>query len=173
MENATQTGAQPGDPGVGNFTVFADFSCPFCYALNERLHVLNLQDRVEFRPIQHAPTVSSSDISIEVLGELSREVADLRRRTPSTQINVPMFRPNSGAAALLMHAVGKSEPDKASLLRRDIYRALWIDGEDISSPEILARLLAQLEIEAPVVDARRTPPANSSIRYGAVVSLAL
>ena len=152
MENATQTGAQPGDPGVGKFTVFADFSCPFCYALNERLHVFNLQDRIDFRPIQHAPTVCSSDVSIEVLGELSREVGELRRRTPSTQINVPMFRPNSRAASALLHAVSKTDPDKSSLLRRDIYRALWIDGQDISSAEVLADLVRQLDIELPVAE---------------------
>lgn len=149
MENATQTGAQPGDPGVGKFTVFADFCCPFCYALNERLHVLNLQDRIDFRPIQHAPTACSSEISIEVLGELSREVAEARRRTPSTQINVPMFRPNSGAASALMHAVGKTDPANSSLLRRGIYRALWVDGMDISSDEVLAGLLRQFNIEPP------------------------
>jgi diguanylate cyclase (GGDEF)-like protein len=61
-----------------------------------------------------------------------------------------MFRPKSGAASALLHAVSKTDPDKSSLLRRDIYRALWIEGQDISSAEVLADLLRQLDIELPV-----------------------
>ncbi len=149
MGNASQAGAQSGESGVGNFTVYADFNCPFCYALNERLHAMDLEDQVEFRSIQHAPSVSSKQTGFKVLSELVTEIAEVRRKAPSIRINVPMFRPNSAAASALVSAVNKSEPAKASQLRRRIYRALWVDGQDISDTGLLATLLNELGIKPP------------------------
>jgi len=149
MVNASQAGEQSGEPGAGHLTVYADFNCPFCYALNERLHAMDLEDRVEFRSIQHAPSVSSNKAGFKVLSELTREVAEVRRRAPSTRINVPLFRPNTAAASALVSAINKSKPGKSSPLRRRIFQALWVDGQDISNPDVLATLLKELAIEAP------------------------
>ena len=149
MATASQTGEQLGEPGARHLTVYADFNCPFCYALNERLHAMDLEDRVEFRSIQHAPSVSSKKAGFKVLSELTREVADVRRRAPSIHINVPMFKPNTAAASMLVNAVNKSQPERTSQLRRSLFRALWVDGKDISDPDVLDLLLNELDIEPP------------------------
>jgi len=148
MDNAPQTGEQLDENGAGNFIVYADFNCPFCYALNERLHALNLDRRVEFRTIQRARKAGSQD-EFEAFRELTREVADLRRRAPSIHINLPPWRPNSATASALVNAVNNIDPDKARRLRLRIFRALWVDGQDISQAEVLNGLLAELEIEHP------------------------
>ena len=149
MGNAKLTGKQIGDPGVSSFIIYADFNCPFCYALNERLHELNLEHRVEFRAIQHALSSADNPASFAALSALSREVAEVRRRSPSTQINIPMFRPDSGPASKLVTAVVSAAPLKAIQLRRLIYRALWVDGEDISKADVLDNLLKELQIDPP------------------------
>ncbi len=148
MSNAPLTGKRLDEFG-DSFTVYADFNCPFCYALNERLHAMKLDRAVDFRPIQHAPGISSNQSSIEILSELTREVAEVRRRAPSARINLPLFRPDSGPASALVHAVGRTAPALAAKLRRRVYRALWIDGQDISSPEVLSGLLRELDIDPP------------------------
>jgi diguanylate cyclase (GGDEF)-like protein len=147
MENVSLMGADQGFPGVGSFVVYADFNCPFCYALNERLHEMNLEDRVDFRSIQHAPSSRSDNAGYDVLLGLTREVAELRRRAPSIQIAVPMFRPGTAPASRLLGAVAKKTPSKVNLLRRRIFRALWVDGLDISRADVLESLLAELDIE--------------------------
>jgi diguanylate cyclase (GGDEF)-like protein len=147
MENASQTGEDQDYLGAGNFIVYADFNCPFCYALNERLHAMGLDDRVDFRSVQHAPSISSDKQDLATLIELTREVAELRRRAPSIQIAVPLFRPGSALASQLLDAVSSQCPARASLLRHAIFRALWVDGLDISRAEILDSLLAQLDID--------------------------
>ncbi len=149
MGNASQTGEQLDVDDAGSFIVYADFNCPFCYALNERLHAMNLELRVEFRPVQHAPSVSSSQVDFKILRELANEVAELRRRAPSVPINLPLFRPNSRAASALVNTIHGSNPIKAVQLRRRIFQALWIDGEDISDAKVLDQLLTELEIVAP------------------------
>ena len=147
MENATQTGEDQGYLGAAKFIVYADFNCPFSYALNERLHAMDLEDRVDFRSVQHAPSVSSDKQDLATLIELTREVAELRRRAPSIQVVVPLFRPDSALASQLLDAVSKQFPARASPLRHAIFRALWVDGLDISRAEILDSLLAQLDID--------------------------
>ncbi len=147
MENATQPGEDQGYLGAAKFIVYADFNCPFCYALNERLHAMDLEDRVDFRSVQHAPSISSDQQDLAMLIELTREVAELRRRAPSIQIAVPLFRPASALASQLLNAVSRQYPARASLLRHAIFRALWVDGLDISRAEILDSLLAQLNID--------------------------
>ena len=138
---------------VGKFVVYADFNCPFCFALNERLHAMDLEHRVDFRCIEHFPSASSDDTGFELLAALAGEVAELRRRAPSIQINLPLLRPNTAAAVALANSVNAADPERAALLRRRIFRALWIDGEDISRPELLAAMLEDLEIEPPDMQA--------------------
>ena len=147
MENASQTGEDQGYLGAGKFIVYADFNCPFCYALNERQHAMDLDDQVGFRSVQHAPSISSDKQDLATLIELTREVAELRRRAPSIQVAVPLFRPGSALASQLLDAVSRQYPARASLLRRAIFRALWVDGLDISRAEVLDPLLAQLDID--------------------------
>ena len=97
MGNASQAGAQSGESGesgVGSLTVYADFNCPFCYALNERLHAMDLEDQVEFRSIQHAPSVSSKQAGFKVLSELVTEVAEVRRKRLAVTVAAMPFVPN-------------------------------------------------------------------------------
>ena len=147
MKNASHKAEEQSNPGDGSFIVYADFNCPFCYALNERLHAMNLDDRVDFRSVQHALSASSDRRELAVLSELTREVANLRRRAPSVEIAVPLFRPSSGPATQLLDRVSRYEPERSVLLRRSIFRALWVDGRDISQPEVLDSLLNQLDID--------------------------
>ncbi|MDJ0778203.1 MAG: diguanylate cyclase [Gammaproteobacteria bacterium] len=152
MHDATHMKGLFDDSGELRFTVYGDFNCPFSYALNEQLFALGLQQRVDFRMIQHAPRASSSHINLELIGTLTAEVAEVRRRSPSTEINVPTTRPNSAPAAILLYALNRIDPVGAARLRREIYRALWVDGRDISRADILAGLLLELELELPTHD---------------------
>jgi len=148
MENASSTGVDQGYFGDSDFVVYADFNCPFCYALNERLHEMGLDDRVDFRSVQHAPAANSDDDSLDTLIRLTREVAELRRRAPSIRVTVPLFQPGSALAARLLGVVSREAPRKASQLRRRIFQALWVDGLDISSTDVLRSLLEELDIDA-------------------------
>ncbi|MGD8348057.1 MAG: diguanylate cyclase [Gammaproteobacteria bacterium] len=149
MGDVSRAGEQLDRDGAGKFTVYADFNCPFCYALSERMHAMDIEQQVDFRCIEHAPATRSEDTGFDALSKLVGEVAELRRRAPSIQINIPLFRPNTAAASALANAVGLADREQAARLRRRIFRALWIDGEDISNPDFLAALLADLEIEPP------------------------
>jgi len=71
----------------------------------------------------------------------------VRRRAPSVEISVPLFRPDSAAAAELLDRVSAQDPRNASRLRRAIFQALWVEGLDISRTEVLDTLLAKLDID--------------------------
>jgi len=149
MGKASPADEQMSEVNEDSFVVYADFNCPFCYALNERIIALKLVDRVAFRSIQHAPQISSSQAGFETLSTLSTEVAEVNRRAPSTTINIPLFRPNSGPASSLVYRVSRIDSAGAMRLRTRIFRALWIDGEDISNTEFLSALVRDMNIEVP------------------------
>ena len=130
-----------------DFTIYADFNCPFSYALNERLFAFGLENRVDFRLIQHKPEADRDKIDLTILSELTTEVAEVRRRMPSIKINPPMFRPNTAPPIALIYKISREDPFQAAQLRHRIFRALWVDGEDISDPDMLASLLLDLDIE--------------------------
>ena len=151
MKNAPKTVEEQRFVGAGDFVIYADFNCPFCYALNERLQALGLEDRIDYRSVQHAPAASSERSEVSILAALSREVADVRRRAPSVQIATPLFRPSSAAATELLDRVSRQSPQYASRLRRAIFQALWVEGLDISLPEVLESLLLQQDIDLGLV----------------------
>ena len=151
MKNAPKTVEEQRFVGAGDFVIYADFNCPFCYALNERLQALGLEDRIDYRSVQHAPVASSERSEVSILAALSREVADVRRRAPSVQIATPLFRPSSAAATELLDRVSRQSPQYASRLRRAIFQALWVEGLDISLPEVLESLLLQQDIDLGLV----------------------
>ncbi|NNE63554.1 MAG: hypothetical protein HKN34_05685, partial [Gammaproteobacteria bacterium] len=149
MSNALLSGELMVDNEEDNFVVYLDFNCPFCYALHERMIGLDVLERVSFRNVQHAPQTSSTQVGFETLSKLSSEVAEVARRAPSTDINIPMFIPNSGPASSLVYRVSRRDPAQGRQLRTALFRALWVDGEDISSPGFLASLVQELGIEVP------------------------
>ena len=151
MKNVPKTVEEQRFVGAGDFVIYADFNCPFCYALNERLQALGLEDRIDYRSVQHAPAASSERSEVSILAALSREVADVRRRAPSVQIATPLFRPSSAAATELLDRVSRQSPQYASRLRRAIFQALWVEGLDISLPEVLESLLLQQDIDLGLV----------------------
>lgn len=125
------------------FAVYADINCPFCYALNERFEVLGLSALVEWRPIQHAPSISSGHCTFDSLCDLTSEVSEVRRRSPSSEIAIPPVRPNSAAASELITEAWLIDPLRAARLRLLIYRALWRDGQDVSHSKVLLSLLQE------------------------------
>jgi len=151
MKNVPKTVEEQRFVGAGDFVIYADFNCPFCYALNERLQALGLEDQIDYRSVQHAPAASSERSEVSILAALSREVADVRRRAPSVQIATPLFRPSSAAATELLDRVSRQSPQYASRLRRAIFQALWVEGLDISLPEVLESLLLQQDIDLGLV----------------------
>ena len=133
------------------FIVFADFNCPFCYALSELFHALELDEVLEWRPVQHAPSISSDQCTYDVLCELASEVAEVRRRAPSTEISTPSFRPNSRLASEVLAETFQVDPVKGAELRVLIYRALWLHGLDISNHAVLNDLASSIDMQLPVI----------------------
>jgi len=134
------------------FVVYADFNCPFCYALNELIHTLGLAADVEWRVVQHAVNATSSLCSFESLSEITSEVNEVRRRAPATDIRAPVFRPNSALASRVITQAARIDTEKAIKLRRSIYRALWVDAKDISKADVLTDLLRANELELSLDD---------------------
>lgn len=133
------------------FLFYGDLNCPFCYALNEQLHQLELESQVSWRGIQHLLT--AEQWARHTRSDLIDEVERVRERVPRTQIQVPPARPNTELATLTLAGLQREQPDLAPAVRRRLYRALWVEGEDLSSARVIGGIMRELGVSLKRPDA--------------------
>jgi predicted DsbA family dithiol-disulfide isomerase len=142
----------------GGYLLYSDFNCPFCYALHERLHDLNLIERCEWRGVQHAPHLPRpmKPWSGSLGAELRHEVLVVQRLAPGLPIALPSGKPNTGPA--IEQAVGLLRADRAKGMEfvRNVYRAFWREGRDISDPSVLNGLAGGPVSSGPDENSHRT-----------------
>ena len=126
---------------------YADLNCPFCYALDERIHQLGLTSSAVWRGVQHL--VTPEEWRTESTERLASEVARVQKHAPELQINVPPRRPASGPGILAVAELELSDPASGAKLRRALYSALWVNGRDISSPAVIEEACRALGFEVP------------------------
>jgi 2-hydroxychromene-2-carboxylate isomerase len=126
----------------GFFLLYSDFNCPFCYALHERLHDLNVIDRCEWRGVQHAPHLPRpmKPWSGSLGAELRHEVAVVQRLAPGLPIALPPGKPNTRPAIELAVGLLRADRKRGMEFVRTTYRAFWCDGKDISDSSVLSVL---------------------------------
>ena len=122
-----------------DYLLYSDFNCPFCYALHERLHELQLIERCEWRGVQHAPHLPRPMKAWQgSLGaELRQEVALVQRLAPGLPIALPSGKPNTGPAIALAASQLQRGREAGMQMVRALYRAFWVNGQDISNPLVL------------------------------------
>lgn len=142
------------------YTLYSDFNCPFCYALHERLHGLEVMDQIEWRGVQHAPHLPVAMVTWGGhLGvELKQEVEMVRRLAPELPIIVPMGKPNTGRAIAAAARALHLDHSRGSVFVRALYRRFWCDGQDLSDQEVLRKeALRQGFTAEELVEAGATP----------------
>ena len=124
--------------------LYTDLNCPFCYATEERIAALGLEDAVEWRGVEHEPDlpVPMDTGDEEIAAELAEEVESVQGRAAEVPIALPAGKPNTAPALLAAAAAGRATEEGGRAFRQDVYRAYWRDGHDISDPGVL-RAIAQ------------------------------
>ncbi len=132
--------------------VYGDFNCPFCYALDLRLQAMGVKADLEWRVIEHEPEVNSRECSPHDHAMLAGEVFTVRHRAPEVPIQLPPARPNTGLANRTYAGLLARDPDQAARFRSAIYRALWVEGLDISQPAVVEDVLRAQALVSPADD---------------------
>ncbi|MEO8046209.1 MAG: DsbA family protein [Nitrospirota bacterium] len=125
--------------------LYSDFNCPFCYALHERLHEMNVLARCEWRGVQHASHLPSpmKPWQGSLGAELRHEVSVVQRLAPGLPIALPPGKPNTRPAIEQAVSLLRRDPSHMPTFVRETYRAFWCEGKDISDPEVLRQLVEQ------------------------------
>ncbi|WP_286240586.1 diguanylate cyclase [Neptuniibacter halophilus] len=135
---------------MSHYTVYADLNCPFCYALHEQLFQFGMLPQIHWCLVEHAPEIATDHKSAENQAELASEVFIVRSRAPTVDVALPKFRSDSRFATLCIIEAATHDPDKAILLRRLLYRALWVEGKDISDPSVIYQCLTHAGLPAEI-----------------------
>jgi predicted DsbA family dithiol-disulfide isomerase len=132
-------------------TLFTDLNCPFCYATEQRLERLGVNDRLVWRGVEHEPElpVPMARDDLEIAAEIAAEVESVRSRAPEVAISVPPGKANTAAGLLAAAAALRTDPAGGAAFRQAVYRAFWRDGRDISDPRVLAELAESAALSPP------------------------
>ncbi len=127
------------------YTLYSDFNCPFCYAMHERLHGLQLIDHCEWRGVQHAPQLPRpmKPWQGSLGAELRHEVTVVQRLAPELPIALPSGKPNTRPAIEQAVVLLGRDRSHGMTFVRETYRAFWCEGRDISDPAVLRQLVEQ------------------------------
>jgi predicted DsbA family dithiol-disulfide isomerase len=131
--------------------MYGDFSCPFSFALTERIKSIGSLRSVEWRGVQHRPNLPSPAESL-VGADLSDLLDELRRLAqvePRLAIWNQGLRPNSGLATRIVAAVRRSQPGREWEVITAFYRALWKERRDISNGQVVAEVLSECSLSRP------------------------
>ena len=129
-----------------NHTLFSDFNCPFCYAMHERLHEMNLLALCEWRGVQHASHLPRpmKPWQGSLGAELRHEVTVVQRLAPDLPIALPPGKPNSRPAIEQAVALLRRDRVLGMAFVGETYRAFWCEGRDISDPVVLRQLVEKV-----------------------------
>lgn len=115
--------------------------------MHERLHEMNLLDRCEWRGVQHAPHLSTpmARWSGSLGAELRHEVTLVQRLAPGLVITLPSGKPNTRRAIELAASLLSRDLGRGKEFIRQVYRAFWCEGQDLSDPTVLNQLVQAIE----------------------------
>ena len=133
-----------------HYTVYADLNCPFCYALHEQLLQFGLLNQVDWRLVEHAPDTDIFNKTAESQAELASEVFVVRSRAPDVEVALPKMRSDSRFSSLCIIEAATHSIEKSIHLRTLLYRALWVDGKDISDISVIYDCLVEADLPAEV-----------------------
>lgn len=129
-----------------SLTVYADFSCPYCYLASHRvdaLHTVGVE--IDWRAVEHEPhmSVGGHPCGGKELDELTASFAELTGELlPGEHMPwaMPTLIPKTEAAvSAYAEAYGAGVADD---VRRLLFTMYWVDGADIGNPTVLRTPLA-------------------------------
>lgn len=133
-------------------TFFFDLRCPFCFVQRERIEALGLLDGIVYQSVRHDRPlpVPAREPTADERAFLERELEMMRARAPDEPLAPLAIWPSTAPAARLVAAVSRLAPDAVGEVVRALYRSIWREGRDPSSPILLGEI------------ARRALPRGSS-----------
>jgi predicted DsbA family dithiol-disulfide isomerase len=118
--------------------VWYDFICPFCYVGQQRTRILE-DSGLEAAEL---PFQAHADVPIEgvAMGPRSGPMYDLLEREAAAAglpLNWPSRLPNSRIALAAAEWVRRNDPAKFAALQQDLFRAHFVNGEDLGDPAVI------------------------------------
>lgn len=157
------------------YIVYGDFNCPYSYLASLRVDefVRRGGAGIEWRAVEHDPRLPLTGTPSDAAqGEWARElgeIAGVSRPGESVPEAPPPVVSNTGAAvAAYAEALTDGLADE---VRREIFRAIWVDGRHVSSPYEIRRIVADLMYpRTSALDHRYGPDLVMAVDAGRVAS---
>ena len=129
-----------------------DFVCPFCYVGQHRTVILERAGLdVVALPFQAHPDIPSGGVLAGRRRGAIYAMLEQEATAAGLVLNWPTRIPDSRRALATSEWVRRHQPDAFAELRRALFEAHFVRGEDIDDPEVLTRYAARLSIDTGAV----------------------
>lgn len=121
--------------------VISDFNCPYCFLLNEWLSAMGKDTNILWVGIEHRPDLPKAGINLDTDSrQISQEVDDVNSRGRGITVQIPELWQNSRSFLLVQNALEIDAPDRATEVRRAIFRQFWNHQEPVSEDWLMGYL---------------------------------
>jgi hypothetical protein len=126
---------------IMQLTVYGDFNSALSYLASSRVDAIVEQQlaAVEWRGVEHDPTVPAGGRRVDsnLRAAMEADVAEIRSRLgpgESLPLRIPPFVSNTAAATA---AYAGAPVEVADDVRRRLFREVWVEGRNISGPDVV------------------------------------
>jgi signal transduction histidine kinase len=128
--------------------VFSDLRCPFCYILDEWLDEANMAHLVRWRGVEQMPGLSPEDgASDRIQKRLTQILGQLSQQYPDRVLTKPKQVSNTQRGLASLVRIAATEPERQTEARSLLYRAIWVDGKDITDWVTIRNILSGFELD--------------------------
>jgi 2-hydroxychromene-2-carboxylate isomerase len=151
-----------------NIPLFYDYTCPWAYIGSARAEnfFADLGVSVDFRPVylkqMKEPMVGPEPAGERTYGPRKARYYEQLRRNWAESCGVEFGDPDTlvrtDTALILKGALVAAEEERFREYHYPAYRARWVDGDDVSEPSVVHRLLGQAGMDADACLAKAQSP---------------
>lgn len=124
-------------------TFYFDLRCPFCWAASERLARMESPPPIAYRSVRHERElpIPARPLTPSEEAFVDKELVILRERAPELSVERIELWPSTLPVARAVAAMTRTGRGEIGAFVSSMYRALWQEGRDPSSPLVLSAAL--------------------------------
>ena len=124
-------------------TFYFDLRCPFCWAASERLQRMENLPPIDFRSVRHERElpIPARPLTESEATFVDKELVVMRERVPELHVERLDLWPSTLPVARAVAAMTRSGRGDVGVFVSTMYRALWQERRDPSSPLVISTAL--------------------------------
>lgn len=134
-------------------TIYSDYICPFCYIGKAKIDRLEQEFDldVEWKSFEIHPETPKNGITLEEMGMPPEQLVVVMQSVENLakEVNLNLKPPSRLSNSKMAHEIAEFAKDKNKFdgYHDEVFKAYWLEGTDIGSPEVLFGIIERLGLD--------------------------